>query len=102
MYIRNFTLILFLGHIFLFQLFGQLKPGDPEWPVVWTSYGTVNSLEEDLQDLLNHGVQCVSINANDVEDAKLKLQLARKLGIKFDIGIGSHLTAVCLKTPVLF
>ena len=92
MQIRNFTLILFIGHILLSQLFGQPKPGEPEWPIVWTSYGTVTSLEEDLQDLVKYGVQCVSMSAKDVEDAKLKLRLARKVGIKYDISIGSHLT----------
>ena len=76
----------------ILQSFGQPKPGEPEWPIVWTSYGPVNSLEEDLQDLVNHGVQCVSMSAKNAEDARLKLRLARKVGIKYDITIGSHLT----------
>ncbi len=42
--------------------------------------------------MLDHGVQCVTMRARDVEDARYKLQLARKLGIKYDISIGSHLT----------
>ena len=92
MHIRNLILILFLVHILFVQSFGQPKPGEPEWPIVWTSYGPVNSLEEDLQDLVNHDVQCVSMSVKDVEDARLKLRLARKLGIKYDISIGSHLT----------
>ncbi len=92
MLVKNFIFILLLGNIMLSQVFGQPKPGEPEWPIIWTSYGPVNSLEKDLQDLVNHGVQCVSMSAKDVEDARLKLQLARKLGIKYDIQIGSHLT----------
>jgi len=75
------------------QALPQVRPGDPGWPVVWMSYGSpVKSLEADLQDMVDHGVECVSISARDVEDARYKLQLARKLGLKFDIRIGSHLT----------
>jgi hypothetical protein len=90
---KTFFFHLLFFAVFISQAFGQLKPGDPDWPVVWTSYGEpVKSLEEDLQDMLDHGVQCVSMNARDALDARYKLQLARKLGIKYDIRIGSHLT----------
>ena len=88
MYMKIFILVLVLGQILILQSFGQPKPGEPEWPIVWTSYGPVNSLEEDLQDLVNHGVQCVSMSAKNAEDARLKLRLARKVGIKYDISIG--------------
>ncbi len=84
---------LLLITVFSIQALAQLKPGDPDWPVVWMSYGgPVISIEEDLHDMLNQGVQCVSMSANDEEDARYKLKLARKLGLKYDISIGSHLT----------
>jgi hypothetical protein len=93
MALKSICLHLVIITVFSFQSFAQLKPGDPDWPVVWMSYGSpVKSIEEDLQDMLDHGVQCVSMSTKNEEDARYKLQLARKLGLKYDIRVGSHLT----------
>ncbi len=60
-----------------------IRPGSPEWPRAWVSYSVVDSLESDFVDLKEHGVGLVSMNARSVEDAKNKLELARKYGIKY-------------------
>lgn len=64
-----------------------IRPGHPEWPVAWSSYRTVESLETDFADLKAHGVGLVSINANDAADARRKLELARRFGMKYHIRI---------------
>jgi hypothetical protein len=62
-----------------------IRPGHPEWPRAWVSYTIVDSLEKDFSDLKEHGVGLVSMNARSVEDARKKLELARKYGMKFHI-----------------
>lgn len=62
-----------------------IRPGNPEWPRAWVSYSVVDSLEKDFIDLKQHGVGLVSMNARTVEDARKKLALARKYGMKFHI-----------------
>ncbi len=49
---KSICLYLVIITAFSFQSIAQLKPGDPDWPVVWTSYGgPVKSMEEDMQDI---------------------------------------------------
>jgi hypothetical protein len=62
-----------------------IRPGNPEWPRAWVSYSIVDSLEKDFLDLKEHGVGLVSMNARSVEDARMKLELARKHGMKYHI-----------------
>lgn len=68
-----------------------IRPGNPEWPRAWVSYrewegkDMAASTERDFADLKAHGVTLVSMNAKSVEDAKIKLALARKHGMKFHI-----------------
>jgi hypothetical protein len=68
-----------------------IRPGNPEWPRAWVSYqvwggsDVADSLERDFIDLKKHGVGLVSINSKSVEDARMKLILARKLGMKYHI-----------------
>ena len=62
-----------------------IRPGHPEWPRGWVSYSIVDSLEKDFIDLKEHGVGLVSMNARSVEDARKKLEMARKYGMKFHI-----------------
>jgi len=62
-----------------------IRPGHPEWPRAWVSYSIVDSLEKDFVDLKEHGVGLVSMNARSVEDARKKLELARKFGMKYHI-----------------
>ena len=68
-----------------------VRPGKPDWPRAWVSYrvwdkvGMADSLEKDFADLINHGVGLVSMSAKTVEDARLKLEVARKYGMKFHI-----------------
>jgi hypothetical protein len=62
-----------------------IRPGNPEWPRAWVSYSVVDSIAKDFIDLKEHGVGLVSMNARSVEDARKKLDLARKYGMKFHI-----------------
>lgn len=68
-----------------------IRPGNPNWPRAWVSYrewegkDMAASAEKDFTDLKAHGVSLVSMNARSVEDAKIKLALARKYGMKFHI-----------------
>ncbi len=68
-----------------------LRPGNPNWPRAWVSYqvwernSLSNSLEKDFIDLKEHHTGLVSMGAKSVEDAKMKLAVARKLGMKFHI-----------------
>lgn len=62
-----------------------IRPGNPEWPRAWVSYSIVDSLEKDFTDLKEHGVGLVSMNARSVEDARMKLGIARKHGMKYHI-----------------
>lgn len=62
-----------------------IRPGNPEWPRAWVSYSIIDSLEKDFMDLKEHGVGLVSISAGTVDDARKKLALARKYGMKFHI-----------------
>ncbi|MES2775608.1 MAG: hypothetical protein V4722_15640 [Bacteroidota bacterium] len=66
-----------------------IRPGNPQWPRAWVSYNNwegnsaIDSMERDFKDLKAHGVGLVSMNARTVADAKLKLALARKQGMKY-------------------
>jgi hypothetical protein len=78
------------------QVYGQqkttpIRPGNPEWPMVWVSYNNwegktaPDSMERDFKDLKAHKVGLVSMNAKTVEEARIKLALARKHGMKYHI-----------------
>lgn len=62
-----------------------VRPGDPDWPMVWTTYRTVESLEADIEDLKAHGVGLISIRANSVDEARRMLETARRTGMKLHI-----------------
>lgn len=65
-----------------------IRPGNPEWPMAWTTYRKVASLEEDYADLKAHGVGLINRGARNVDDAKEALATARRLGMKYHIEIG--------------
>ncbi|MCX7047670.1 MAG: hypothetical protein NTX50_19570 [Candidatus Sumerlaeota bacterium] len=62
-----------------------IRPGDPQWPVAWTSYRKVVSTESDFSDLKAHGVGLVSWGARNAADARAALETARRLGMKYHI-----------------
>ncbi len=68
-----------------------IRPGSADWPRAWVSYQewgpkiALDSLEKDFVDLKKHGVGLVSMNAKTVEEARLKLALARQHKMKFHI-----------------
>lgn len=64
-----------------------IRPGHTEWPMAWTSYRTVSSLEEDIEDLKAHGVGLISRGARSVEDAKEAIAVARRTGMKYHISL---------------
>lgn len=73
--------------IFLtFNLFSQPRK-ESSLPVAWSTYRKVDTVEKDFADLNAHGVGLVSMNAGNVTDAREKLELARRLGMKYHIGL---------------
>ncbi|MFC1717696.1 hypothetical protein ACFL6S_28805 [Candidatus Poribacteria bacterium] len=64
-----------------------IRPGHSEWPVVWTTYRKVKSLEEDIADLKAHGVGLISWRARNVEAARSALEVARRTGMKYHISL---------------
>ena len=85
--IRQISLLLIAIGMTL-SLFCQSKT-EPKntMPVVWTTYKKVDSYEKDFADLKTHGVELINMSARDVTDAREKLQLARKWGMKYHIGL---------------
>jgi hypothetical protein len=69
------------------ELGERIRPGHPEWPIAWTTYQRVRSLEEDIADLKEHGVGLISCNARSVDEAKNLLSVARRTGMKYHISI---------------
>ena len=66
-----------------------IRPGHNEWPMAWTSYRTVNSLEEDIEDLKAHGVGLISRRARSVEDARESLEVAKSCRRRVEAGSSS-------------
>jgi hypothetical protein len=62
-----------------------VRPGNPEWPRAWVTDRVVDTMEKDFTDLKRHGVSLVSIGERSVDDARKKLVLARKHGMKYHI-----------------
>jgi hypothetical protein len=56
-------------------------------PLVWTTYRPQRSVEEDIPDLLAHGVTCLSWEAGTVEDARRAIEIARRTGITYHISL---------------
>lgn len=56
-------------------------------PVAWCSYQKVAGYEKDFADLKAHGVGLIDMRVRDVADARDKLVLARRFGMKYCIGI---------------
>ncbi len=65
----------------------RIRPGHAEWPVAWATYRRVDTLEDDIRDLLAHGVGLISCDANTVEEAGHFLEIARRTGMKYHISI---------------
>jgi hypothetical protein len=57
----------------------------PEWPVAWASYRRSDNPSGDFNDLIRHGVRCVSWHADTVADARLALDLAGQTGMRYHI-----------------
>ncbi len=93
---KTFTYLIFFLHLIIL-LFSTgscqdntksktlIRPGHSEWPRAWVSYSKIDSIEKDFIDLKEHGVGLVSMSTGTVEDARKKLALARKYGMKFHI-----------------
>jgi len=56
-------------------------------PVAWITYKKVESLEKDFADIIAHGVGLVSMGARNVSDAKEKLEIARRMEMKYHIDL---------------
>ncbi len=100
----NFRSIIIIAAVALLYLVscneensGKVRPGHPEWPMAWTSYRKVKSLEEDIEDLKAHGIGLISYNARNAEDARMALEIAQRTGMKYNISlpdITEHLNMV--------
>jgi len=68
---------------------------DLDIPVAWTTYRQVKSIDEDFQDLKEHGIGAVIIGSFDEamaeEEARTYLEAARKHDIKLAVRTGNHL-----------
>jgi hypothetical protein len=73
------------------ELQSVLGPQSANRPLVWTTYSTVKSLEEDFIDLKTHGVDAVMLRAMPLEEAKLYLRAARRHGLRLGVSLGKHL-----------
>lgn len=62
-----------------------IRPGHPEWPVAWTTYRKVESLEADLADMKAHGVGLISAETSRLDEARRLLAAVRKEGMKLHI-----------------
>lgn len=83
---RTSLLLLAIG--MTFSLLSQTKTDTKDsLPVVWTTYKKVESVEKDFADLKTHGVGLINMSARDVNEAREKLLLARKWGMKYHIGL---------------
>lgn len=70
------------------NLFAQTKRETKNpLPVAWVTYKQVESMEKDFADLKAHGVGLVSMGARDVSDARKKLELARRMDMKYHINL---------------
>lgn len=80
---------LFSFILFFFLSFSGLSQSDRRspLPVAWCSYQKVAGYEKDFADLKAHGVGLIDMNTRDVEDAREKLSVARKFGMKYNIDI---------------
>lgn len=57
----------------------------PEWPVAWASYRRSDDAAADFDDLIRHGVRCVSWQADAPGDARVALDLAARTGMRYHI-----------------
>lgn len=64
-----------------------IRPGDPAWPMAWTTYRQVTTLEADIADLKAHGVGLMEIKAKSVDEARNLLAVARRTGMKYHIDL---------------
>lgn len=64
-----------------------VRPGDPDWPRVWTTYRPVGSLEEDLPRLRAAGVGAIARSARSEAEARKLLGLVRRHGLRIVIDI---------------
>ena len=85
--IKQTILLVFLIGLTI-SLFAQTKSETKNpIPVVWTTYKKVVSTETDFTDLKAHGVELINMSARDATEAREKLELGRKWGMKFHIGL---------------
>src|ERR1035441_6761468 len=62
---------------------GLLSAQTAPIPVAWITYRTVDSLEKDFADIKAHGIGSVSMGARDAAEARQKLEVARRLDMKY-------------------
>ncbi len=85
---KNIALAFLIATFLSFNVLAQTKTDDAgNIPVAWITYHKVAGYEEDFADLKAHGVGLVNMDARDVADARMKLHLARRFGMKYHIGL---------------
>jgi len=74
--------------LFAAPMVGQIRPGNPEWPRAWVTYGgKADSLEKDASDLKAHGVGLVEMRADNAGEARKALEIARRVKMKYSISL---------------
>ena len=64
-----------------------IRPGSPDWPLAWTTYRRRDSMEDDFRALKESGIGLVSMSGRDVDHIRQALDLARRTGMKYHIGM---------------
>lgn len=59
----------------------RIRLGHPQWPMAWTTYCRVGSLEEDIVDIKVHGVGLISA---DTEGISIEPAEAQKIRSRFE------------------
>src|ERR1035441_7751565 len=66
---------------------GLLSAQTAPIPVAWITYRTVDSLERGFDLIKAHGIGSVSMGARDAAEARQKLEVARRLDMKYHISL---------------
>ena len=85
--IRHTSFVLVLAFLTLSLSCQSKKETKNPFPVAWATYQQVESLEKDFTDLKAHGVGLVDIGARDVTEARSKLEIARRMEMKYHINL---------------
>ena len=69
------------------RMMEAIRPGHPQWPVVWTTHRKMGTPEEDLAALRAAGVGLVSVDVRNAAEAAAALARARAAGMKYNISL---------------